>query len=288
MKEATELRRLVPGEEARLFEFLEPFVDSSLFFFSNVGRAGLEDRGERFQGTYVASFDDAGVMTAVAGHIWNGNVMMQGDRGLEAAVVRAVELSGRKVHGVVGPWALVCRARRALGMEGAARHDAKEKLFGLPLDELQRPALLEHRDVALRAPTEEEALGVLREWRIAYEMETLSAVRSPELEERVAGAMQSLRRGGQFWVLTLGGPIVAMTGFSAEARGIVQVGGVFAPPELRGRGYARAAVAASLELARTNGAKRSVLFTSETNQAAQRAYLALGYRVVGDYGLVFF
>jgi predicted GNAT family acetyltransferase len=81
---------------------------------------------------------------------------------------------------------------------------------------------------------------------------------------------------------------VAMTSFNAEARGIIQVGGVFTPPSLRGNGFARAAVAASLKLKREQGFRRSVLFTAETNHAARRAYTALGYEVVGDYGLVLF
>lgn len=57
---------------------------------------------------------------------------------------------------------------------------------------------------------------------------------------------------------------------------------------LRGRGYARAAVAASLRLAQARGVKRSILFTAETNRAARRAYAALGYEVIGDFGLVLF
>jgi predicted GNAT family acetyltransferase len=38
-----------------------------------------------------------------------------------------------------------------------------------------------------------------------------------------------------------------MTGFNAQPRGIAQGGGVFTPPALRSRGYARAAVAGSLK-----------------------------------------
>jgi len=42
----------------------------------------------------------------------------------------------------------------------------------------------------------------------------------------------------------------------------VQLGGIFTPPEHRGHGYARAAVAASLIAASQRGAFRAVLFTS--------------------------
>jgi len=43
----------------------------------------------------------------------------------------------------------------------------------------------------------------------------------------------------------------------------LQVGGVYTPAVLRSRGYARSPIAASLALARQNGATRSVLFTAE-------------------------
>jgi uncharacterized protein len=289
MDEVVELRRLGPGDEPRLFEFLGRYVESSLFFFSNVERVGLVDDGERFQGTYVASFDRAGAITAVAAHSWTGTVMLQGDRGLERAAQRAVELSGRKLSGFIGPWSLVCRARRALGLEATrAGHDGAELLFALSLDALSLPPLLSQTSVALRVPTAAEASGVLARWRFDYQVETLGLAPTPEQEQSARRDTEGWREAGNLWVLTVGDEIVTMTGFNAEARGMVQVGGVFTPPALRGRGYARAAVAASLLKAREHGAQRSFLFTAKTNQAAQRAYTALGFEVIGDFGLVLF
>ena len=58
--------------------------------------------------------------------------------------------------------------------------------------------------------------------------------------------------------------------------------------EARGRGVARAAVAGSLLHAAGHGAHRSVLFTGEGNLPARRAYEALGYEAIGDYGLLLF
>lgn len=283
-------RALGAGDEAKLFAFLEPYLDSSLFFFSNVEKAGLEYRGEAFQGTYVASFDAGGGMTAVASHLWNGNMMLQGDAGLEAAARRASELSGRAVQGLIGPWDLVCRARRALGLEETpSRTDGREHLMSLSLHDLQRPALLSRSDVALRPPTEEEALGVVAAWRADYHVEALGAPSAALVAELSREEVRRWRASGTLWVLTVAGEPVAMTGFNAETRGAVQIGGVFTPTSHRGRGYARSAVAASLELARAErDAVRSVLFTAHTNTAAQRAYASLGYRVVGDFGLMLF
>ena len=79
-----------------------------------------------------------------------------------------------------------------------------------------------------------------------------------------------------------------MTGFNGKARGIVHVGGVYTPPEFRRKGYARAAVGASLLVERERGATRSTLFTGADNTGAVRAYTTLGYRAIGDFELLFF
>ena len=63
-------------------------------------------------------------------------------------------------------------------------------------------------------------------------------------------------------------------------------GGVWTPPELRGRGYGRAAVAASLLDARADGVGRSILFTGDDNVPAIKAYAALGYRLIGDHRIL--
>jgi len=54
----------------------------------------------------------------------------------------------------------------------------------------------------------------------------------------------------------------------------------------RRRGYARAVVAASLLDARAEGAQTAILFTGESNTAAQKAYVALGFRHIGAYRLL--
>ena len=68
----------------------------------------------------------------------------------------------------------------------------------------------------------------------------------------------------------------------------VQIGAVWTPPELRGRGYARAVVAGALRTAASEGARRAVLFTGESNTPARQTYQGLGFRRVGDYGIVLF
>jgi predicted GNAT family acetyltransferase len=57
---------------------------------------------------------------------------------------------------------------------------------------------------------------------------------------------------------------------------------------LRSRGWARAAVASQLAAVIGEGVSRAILFTGEDNPAARRAYQAIGFRPLGDYGLLLF
>jgi len=289
MGEVEEIRVVEAADAPRVVEFLLRHLDSSIILLSNIEKAGVVDRGEPLQATYAARFDPQGAVTALAGHMWNGNIVLQGDAGLEQATLLASQRSGRAVQGILGPWASVCRARQALGLaDTRARHDERELLFALDLGELVVPELLSAPGVELRVPSERETETWVAAWRVEYCVESLGSPRTPELEQSSREGMKAWRDRGMLWVLLVDGEGVAMTAFNSTARGVVQVGNVYTPPPLRSRGYARAAVAASLVDARAAGAKRSTLFTAESHVAARRAYAALGYRPVGDYGLVLF
>nr|WP_274517504.1 GNAT family N-acetyltransferase [Fortiea contorta] len=70
---------------------------------------------------------------------------------------------------------------------------------------------------------------------------------------------------------------------------IVQIGGVWTPPALRGKGYAKSVVAGSLLAAKTQGVERAILFTNRQNSAAQAAYRGIGFHPTGEeFGLVLF
>jgi RimJ/RimL family protein N-acetyltransferase len=284
----SELKLLQAGDEAEYFAFLERSLESSLFLIGNVERAGLDYHGQPFQGTYVAHHAD-GVITAIAGHAWNGVVMLQGDVGLEQAARRALELSGRQLKGFIGPLDLTRRARLALGAsELHTAADKPENLYALTLAELVVPSLLSRAGIELRRPTADEADGVLTDFRVNYHVETLGAEARPALAEQAREEIRRLVRDERAWVLLDQGRLVAFTGFNTRTRGVAQVGGVWTPPELRSRGYARAAVAGSLLAERAAGTRRSVLFTGQANTPAIRAYQALGFEAIGEFGLVLF
>ena len=75
-----------------------------------------------------------------------------------------------------------------------------------------------------------------------------------------------------------------MKRIAAEAQlDLVQIGGVYTPPGLRGQGHARRAVALHREEARAEGIRTAILFAS--GAAACRAYEAIGFERIGSYAL---
>ena len=282
------VRPIGPADLAALDTLLRAHLETSLFILSNLEAGGLEDRGEAYQATWIGAFEGPRV-TAVAGSCWNGIVLVQGDRGVEAAARESVARSGRAPSGIAGPWPLVLRTRSALGLDDAAvAHGGAEDLFVLELDALRVPRPLADGTLRCRPPNDDEIEPLLVDWRTAYRVETLGAAPSERVRDAARGDLVHLSALGRHWVLEADDTPVSYSAFNAWARDVVQVGGVWTPPELRGRGYGRAVVAGSLLAARDKGATRSVLFTEPTNVPAQRAYRSLGYQQVGQYGLMEF
>lgn len=284
-------RVLGEGDEATVEAFVRPRIASSMFLLSNMRAAGLVDTGARFSGLYVGAFED-GALTGVVAHCWNGNLIMQAPGCVEMLWRAAVMASGRPVRGVVGPadQAAAIITALAAGAAGAGRplvvqQDALEKLYQLDLNSLVVPEALQTGRVQGRR-AEQADLDVLTDFGVGFDIEALGELRSPQLTTENRAVSERMIAEGTIWLLEAGGSPVAMTGFNARIAEAVQVGGVYTPPELRGRGYARCAVAASLLAARAAGARLGVLFTAESNLAAQRAYEALGFEHVGGWRLM--
>ena len=280
---ANGLRLLDSGDEATLEAFLRRHADSSMFLRSNARAAGLEYHGAPLEATYVAAFR-GGVITAVAAHCWNGMILVQAPERVPDVARAAVEHSRRPVAGFSGPVDQVAAARRALGLDRApAAKDSAERLYALSLDDLVVPPALASRAVACRHPEPHE-LDLLTRWRTAFSIEALGFAESPALAADARADILRHQRDGSHWILLDGGTPVSYSALNARLPDTVQIGGVWTPPEARGRGYARAVVAGSLLEVRRQGATRAVLFTDDP--AAERAYEAIGFRAVGVYGLV--
>jgi uncharacterized protein len=287
---AMELRVLTAGDEERLERFLAAHRDTSMLLRSNARRAGLVYEGAAFQAVYVGAFE-GGTLAGVAAHAWTGLMLLQAPLGPESAAAVAQACaghSGRKVTGFAGLPAQVNAARAALGLADApAAVDEHEWLYAMDLAEIIEPEPLRNGSIVCRPPRADEH-DLLREWRFAYHMEVLGSPDSDETRQGAAVFLDAQIADGHAWVATdraaeTPAPL-SLAAFNAALPDIVQLGGIYTPPALRGRGYAKAAVAHSLLIARERGASRAVLFTP--NPSAARSYEAVGFRRIGDYSLV--
>jgi GNAT superfamily N-acetyltransferase len=230
-------------------------------------------------------------LIGVAALCWNGMLLLQapeqGDD-LEHIVERMLSASPTPVRGLSGPVAQVRAARSHLGLGLApASLEEDQELYSLDLSAwTPPPALARDPLVRCRAPLPAER-EMLRAFRFAYELESLGRDANDPAARTQSDAWLDAQIDEEVaWVAVASGAPVSYAGFNATLPDIVQLGPIYTPPECRGRGYARAVVAHSVQVAKERGATRAVLFTKNPN--AVKSYEAVGFQHVGDYGLVLF
>jgi GNAT superfamily N-acetyltransferase len=276
------LRLLTPADAPALEAFLSGHRDTSMFLRANLRRAGLVYEGKPFQGTYLAAFEQERLL-GVAAHSWNGMVLVQSPVHLDEVVRACVDTSGRAVTGITGPLDQVHRARHVLALTAApVAMQSDEWLYGLELSRLLAPPDSAETIVCRRPrPGERDTLVA---WRLAYEIETLGASDTERVRQGAAVFLDAQIASDNAWVVVANDRIVSLAAFNAALPDIVQLGGIYTPPEVRGRNYAKLGVAAALRAAQERGASRAVLFTK--NPSAVRSYEALGFERLGEYGLL--
>lgn len=126
------------------------------------------------------------------------------------------------------------------------------------------------------ATTADEPL--LATWVAGFARDTGGAVRG----DAAAVLRRRIAAGGQVYGWRVDGRLVAMDWINEPVAGVVRVSGVYTPPELRGRGYASALVAATSGLALDAGATACMLYTDLANPISNKIYQRVGYRPVRD------
>ena len=100
-------------------------------------------------------------------------------------------------------------------------------------------------------------------------------------EDHSAAVRAKISHGG-VTVWEAGGETVAIACNTLPVSGMVRIGPVYTPPELRGRGYASAATAAVSQRLLEAGAEEVVLYTDLANPVSNSIYQRIGYRPVED------
>ena len=280
------LRRLTPDDRPDLDAFLDGHRMTSVHMRYNLFRSGLKDGPEPGCGVYVGAFaGDA--LTDVAAHYrsYSTIILQAPTRPAELALAAARE-SGHTVNGLLGPWPQVKAAEQVLEPGRTRRHKVKPVyLYRVVLADLAVPDSLSAGRVVYRRARDGD-LATLVPWQREFDLQVFGMperrIDDAKNRDALAGKIETKR----LWVLEEAGCLVSMSGLATSLPDdMVKVGPVFTPLEARGRGYGRAVVAGSLLDAREAGAVEAVLLVDAENRAAQRAYEALGFEWVADYGL---
>lgn len=273
------IREAGPADRAALDAFLVKHAESAMFLLGNLREHGVG------AGDFAVSHPNATrfwwVGAGVLGVTQAGMLLPLLPEFGGFPGVRT-QFGGVSVAGAVGPKAQVRWLLATLGLVGRpVRVDKDEPGFRLDLADLRVP---EAEGAVLITPGAAER-DLMLGWRQAYLVEIMGEG-GAEAARKAAGDIDDYLARGSHRVLLRDGVPVAMTGFNAALPEIVQIGGVYTPPDVRGNGHARLAVARHLAQARAAGVGRAVLFAA--SDAAARAYRAIGFRAADPVTLVLF
>jgi GNAT superfamily N-acetyltransferase len=265
------IRKAGPEDQEALGAFLEDHIEGSMFLLGNLDAYGTQHSDHPHGTTFFLQETGDGII-GVFGATNGGLLLCQIPRltALEAQTYAHL-LKGYTLRGMTGASEQVALILEALPLGAAVwqiNHD--EPLYTLDLAALRAP------DATLRAPDQTDH-DMLARWFDTYMTETRIHPGGDAAEHRAASAITSDR----VRVLVEDGQITAMTGLNSAARGVVQIGGVFVPPELRGQGRAGRVVGAHLAELKARGARRAILFASSAHAA--RAYERIGFVQIGSY-----
>ncbi len=266
-----------------LEKYLAPHKAECMFICSNLKAAGIEYKGGDFEGEYFGYFDTNEQLQGVIVHYWNGNIMMHAESNdiLERLILHLKNNIRRPVAGVLGPDIQAERVIQNLGLlEYSFSINSNEGLYKIDLEAYSKPRMPEAMRVV---PAQDVSKSILILWMKNYDIEALGVPDNNDLNAKIEGDVNRRLKQNNSWVLLLDGIPVALSAFNARLEDMVQVGPVWTPPEYRNKGFARLLLAYTLYEESLNGIKQAILFTN--NPAAIKAYLAVGFKRIGNYRL---
>jgi RimJ/RimL family protein N-acetyltransferase len=269
------LREATLDDALRIDAFLARYADSSMYLRGNLAAHGV-GFGENDHSTQFFLWEGEAV-EGVFGITKSGYVMAQmPGMPVAAAQAFAAAIRGRDTLGMTGVADQVPVVLRALGIarsEFQLQHE--EPLYRLDLNDLPE-ALVNTRPMAAAD------LERLEDWYARYFQDTGQAD-AAAAAKLAPGRARSDLQTGRVKLLEQDGVAVAMAALNAVVGTHVQVGGVFVPQDLRGRGFAQKITVGLLQAAQREGAETAVLFAN--NPVAARTYEAIGFQQVGWYGI---
>lgn len=268
------IRIAVPDDKAAIVAFLSRHVETSMFLLSNLESLGV-GKTSHPNGTRFLLRLANGVISGVFGWTNGGYVMPQfPEMTLAEAQICVAALRGVSLRGITGPpdqVALIIATLPMSASDWALNRD--DPLMTRALDDLPEVQ-------AKLRPPEAGDRALLEGWFAAYMCDTGTAG-AGGLRLKATARAQSAIGSDAIRLLIRDGRPVGMAAINARAGDIVQIGGVYVPPEHRGVGLAGQLVLGHLAELKVQGIKRAILFAASA--ASARAYLRIGFAHVGAF-----
>jgi predicted GNAT family acetyltransferase len=157
----------------------------------------------------------------------------------------------------------------------ACRVNTRERLY-----ELHKVTPPQHPIAGFLRSADLKDSDTITDWRYAFSVEALHEA-NPDRFELKKQVEQRISVGDVFvWD---DGRAVSMAVHNRPTPHGCSIGGVYTPPELRGRGYAYACVAALSQHLLDTGKQFCTLFTDLANPTSNAIYQKIGYRPVADF-----
>jgi predicted GNAT family acetyltransferase len=128
-------------------------------------------------------------------------------------------------------------------------------------------------------PADGSDVSLIADWIRAFQQEALPNDPHPDGLEWAQAAVGD----GDVFVWETGGRPVSMARRGRQTTHGTSIGAVYTPPQLRGRGYASAVVAALSQRILDDGKRFVMLFTDLANPTSNSIYQKIGYRPVCDF-----
>ena len=268
---------MIPTTQSDLAEvdaFLSAHVTCAMFPLTNLRDHGLSGDAPQRQDLWLTR--QGGQVTDVLALNHAGLLLPVLPSASYAAAARV--LAGRKIMGVIGRQDWARGMQNACGLSGPFTLNRDEPHFELPLSALQMP-----QGAGQIVPLAHAHADTIKSWIHAYLIEALHTPKT-QADVEVFTRYDRYVAANSHVVLMDGTQPLAMCGFNARLPQIVQVGGVYTPPALRGLGHARRAIGQQLAQARAAGVQWAVLFAASDTAAS--TYRALGFEQIGQWTLL--
>ena len=268
---------MLPATQSDLAEvdaFLSAHVTCAMFPLTNLREYGLSGDAAQRQDLWLTR--QGGQVTDVLTLNHAGLVLLVLPSAHYAAA--ADVLAGRKITGIIGRQDWARGMQNACGLTGPFTLNRDEPHFALHLSALQMP-----QGAGQIVPLAQAPADTIKSWIHAYMIEALDTPKA-QADAEVFSRYDRYVAANSHVVLMDGTQPLAMCGFNARLPQIVQVGGVYTPPALRGQGHARRALGQHLAQARAAGVQQAVLFAA--SDTAANTYRALGFEQIGQWTLL--